>query len=192
MPCLCLTATCSVRRIKCGEEKPSCLRCISTGRKCDGYLPIDRSCSSKSGSTAVASLVLLVSPSENFPAGDRESRSLLYFKARTVPQLSGFFGSEFWECLLLQATHHEPSLRHAVIAIGSLHERFEAGNTSLLPSNQDVDQGSFALKQYNLAIRSLVGSMSKRTPAADVWLIGCILFTSFEVRLLYFECGPLS
>jgi hypothetical protein len=29
--------TCKIRRKKCGEEKPACLRCTSTGRKCDGY-----------------------------------------------------------------------------------------------------------------------------------------------------------
>jgi hypothetical protein len=29
-----------IRRIKCDEGKPSCFRCTSTGRKCDGYLPI--------------------------------------------------------------------------------------------------------------------------------------------------------
>ncbi|KAK3353156.1 hypothetical protein B0T25DRAFT_518283 [Lasiosphaeria hispida] len=29
--------TCKIRRVKCGEEKPSCVRCTSTGRTCDGY-----------------------------------------------------------------------------------------------------------------------------------------------------------
>ncbi|KAH3001521.1 hypothetical protein KXV73_001875, partial [Aspergillus fumigatus] len=29
--------TCKVRRVKCDEEKPTCCRCRSTGRKCDGY-----------------------------------------------------------------------------------------------------------------------------------------------------------
>src|SRR2546430_8793957 len=26
-----------IRRVKCGEEKPHCLRCPSSGRVCDGY-----------------------------------------------------------------------------------------------------------------------------------------------------------
>ena len=29
--------TCKIRRKKCDEQKPSCHRCVSTGRKCDGY-----------------------------------------------------------------------------------------------------------------------------------------------------------
>lgn len=31
--------TCKIRKIKCDEEKPSCRRCTSTGRTCDGYGP---------------------------------------------------------------------------------------------------------------------------------------------------------
>ena len=29
--------TCKIRRKKCDETRPSCQRCLSTGRKCDGY-----------------------------------------------------------------------------------------------------------------------------------------------------------
>ncbi|KAK6840754.1 sugar transporter [Apiospora arundinis] len=28
---------CKIRRVKCDETRPSCLKCTSTGRKCDGY-----------------------------------------------------------------------------------------------------------------------------------------------------------
>ena len=34
--------TCKIRRKKCGEEKPACLRCTNTGRKCDGYPNINK------------------------------------------------------------------------------------------------------------------------------------------------------
>ncbi|CAK7225860.1 hypothetical protein SBRCBS47491_006032 [Sporothrix bragantina] len=30
--------TCKIRKVKCDETKPYCLRCTKTGRKCDGYL----------------------------------------------------------------------------------------------------------------------------------------------------------
>ncbi|ETI23387.1 hypothetical protein G647_05188 [Cladophialophora carrionii CBS 160.54] len=29
--------TCKIRRVRCGEERPACRRCVSTGRTCDGY-----------------------------------------------------------------------------------------------------------------------------------------------------------
>lgn len=33
---------CRLRRVKCGEEKPYCLRCTSSGRQCGGYLAVPR------------------------------------------------------------------------------------------------------------------------------------------------------
>lgn len=30
-----------IRRVKCDEARPNCRRCMSTGRRCDGYLPMD-------------------------------------------------------------------------------------------------------------------------------------------------------
>lgn len=160
------------------------MRCTSTGRKCDGYFPIDKSVPVETGlKTPPPPLTLVVSPSTNSLGEYQELRSLHYFKIRTGPQLSGFFRCQFWDRLLLQAIHHEPSLRHAVIATGSLHERFEAGDTSILRPNEDIDQGGLALKQYNMAIRSLVRPGPESKPALDVCLTACILFTSFEVRL---------
>lgn len=37
--------TCRMRKVKCDEQRPSCQRCLSTGRTCDGYtaLPFTRS-----------------------------------------------------------------------------------------------------------------------------------------------------
>jgi len=32
--------TCKTRHVKCDEQKPRCQRCVSTGRQCDGYVPI--------------------------------------------------------------------------------------------------------------------------------------------------------
>jgi hypothetical protein len=54
-----------VRRVKCGEERPACIRCTSTGRTCDGYPQIEEeslhldpfvSPSSHSSSSSSASL----------------------------------------------------------------------------------------------------------------------------------------
>ncbi|KAH6663086.1 hypothetical protein B0J14DRAFT_280144 [Halenospora varia] len=48
--------TCKIRRVKCDETKPACLRCVRFGHKCDGYLnKIGRSGSSggNSGNTRV-------------------------------------------------------------------------------------------------------------------------------------------
>lgn len=76
-------------------------------------------------------------------------------RIRTVPQLSGFIGSEFWETLVPKTTYHHPAIQHAVLALGSPHERFEMGERSIFASNLDTVQGGFALRQYNKAIQSL-------------------------------------
>lgn len=92
----------------------------------------------------------------------------------TCPQLAGFFGSDFWETLVLRAAHHEPAVRHGLIALGSLHE-----HQALRPG----DHATFALEQYNFAIRGLLSPSSENgRPSADICLITCVLFICFEVR----------
>jgi hypothetical protein len=87
-----------VRRVRCDEGKPECNRCVSTGRKCDGYLPTDQK-SSRSGSrqysasTSPESLPVLPKqlrvalPRKN----DQELRSYRYFLDVTAPAIAGVF-----------------------------------------------------------------------------------------------------
>ncbi|KAI9846842.1 MAG: hypothetical protein M1838_001117 [Thelocarpon superellum] len=171
-----------IRRVKCDEEKPACARCRNTGRTCDGYLvspPIDPPIHPPQGAgTQHRALVIAPGPSLEIPGGPQERRCFRFFRDRTVPQLSGYFSSEFWSRLLLQATHHDPIIRHAVLAVGASHERFEM----LGPGpGADHDPGAFALEHYNKSIRGLSRAMSGRGKmAADVALTSCVLFTCFE------------
>lgn len=112
---------------------------------------------------------------------DEERRCFDFFLHRTVSQLPGFWDSEFWSCLILRATHHQPAIRHAVLALGSLHERFEAGDRSILSPIWDKGEGGFALKQYNQAIQHLIKPVSEGQQAVDVCLVACLLFACFEV-----------
>lgn len=100
---------------------------------------------------------------------------------RTSPQLAGFFGSDFWERLVLLTAYHEPAVRHAVVAVGSLHELFQS-QTVMTDTNK-----AFALEEYNLAIKDLlVPRLQGGERGVDVCLITCILFICFEVRhILY-------
>ena len=118
------------------------------------------------------------------PLGDlAERRAFHFFRSRTAPQLSGYFASDFWECLVPLSTHHQPAIRHAVIALAALHERFENNDNSILNSNHDIAQGGFALQQYNRAIGCLIKPVAAGgQQALDVSLVACILFSFFEVR----------
>ena len=111
-----------------------------------------------------------------------ERRSFHFFRSRTAPQLSGYFASEFWDCLVPLSTHHQPAIRHAVLALASLHERFENNDSSILCSHYDIAQGGFSLKQYNRAIACLIEPITAgRQQALDTCLVTCILFACFEV-----------
>ncbi|KAI9745015.1 MAG: hypothetical protein M1818_001293 [Claussenomyces sp. TS43310] len=104
---------------------------------------------------------------------DLERRTFHFFCKRTVGILSGIFNPTFWTRLVLQAAHHEPAIRHAVIALGALHERSEVGSRD--------ESSIFAMQQYGKAIRCLVKPIQeKQKQAADVVLITCVIFVSFE------------
>ena len=115
-------------------------------------------------------------------ASEEEQRCFNFFRSRTAIQMSGFFSSEIWDRLVLQATHHEPAIRHAVLALGSLHERFVNEDQSLQKQTWSRDEGGFALEHYNLAIQSLMNPANGGRLNIDVCLIACMLFCSFEVR----------
>lgn len=86
---------------------------------------------------------------------------------------------------MLRATHYEPVIHHAIVAIGYLHEKFK------LNCGSSVDgplKDGFALRHYNFAIRSLVQPLAdakkeegRPLPAMDLCLTACILFANFEV-----------
>lgn len=158
-----------IRRIKCDEARPDCQKCASTGRRCDGY----RTSSSSSNKPPLApkrphALDLQLMES------DLERRSFDFFRKRTVGMLSGIFDPSFWTRLVLQATHHEPAIRHAVVALGALHESFEV--------RPREEPSILAMQQYGKAIGCLIKPIQgKQTQAADVALMTCVLFFCFDV-----------
>ena len=158
--------------MKCDEGHPSCLRCTSTGRNCEGYPDLQQL-----PSTSYDILSAISGPSFDPNASPQSNHAFAFFIQKTSPQLAGFFGSNFWERLILQAAYHESAIRHAAIAIGSLHEQ--------LYQTEALDGSNpFALEHYNLAIRSLLGPLAQnKKRGIDVCLISCMLFTCFEVCL---------
>lgn len=98
--------------------------------------------------------------------------------------MMGGFGKETcWSEMIPLAAHHEPSIRHAVIALGALHESRERSSRSSTPNNLlPPAEKEFPLLEYNRAIRCLVEPFSKKQgQAMDVCLINCVLFSAFEV-----------
>ncbi|KAA8568375.1 hypothetical protein EYC84_007411 [Monilinia fructicola] len=102
--------TCKIRRVKCDEAKPSCKRCVSTGRRCDGYAT-----DLKRLSPEVQSVSEIQRIPTLLPGTVEERRAFQYFVSNTATELSGYFDSSFWEHLILQASVTEPSLRYAIL-----------------------------------------------------------------------------
>ena len=175
--------TVRVRRIKCDEAKPSCQRCLMTGRKCDGYSS-DITISSQ---TPENSTDLIQRISVHIPGNAEEKRGFDFFLRNTAAELSGYYDSLFWEKLILAASAQKPSLRHAVIALGALHEDFSRKRlVSSTPSAED-QEAQFALNQYAKAMGALRRSLSSGKEEPLTALMSCILFVCFDSLRGWFE-----
>ena len=170
-----------IRKIKCDEGLPNCQKCTKTGRKCDGYAQKKRKTTYPHlpTPTVVNNSLGNLTLSGDLQGSDQELRSFQFFRSYTVPQLCGLFDSTFWNRFVLQASHHQPAIRHAAIALGSMHEELESN----VPGDQIRPKTDFALQQYLKAIRYLVQPMQGRAAhSADLALMTCVLFVCFEVR----------
>ncbi|KAK3313471.1 hypothetical protein B0H66DRAFT_353006 [Apodospora peruviana] len=174
--------TCKIRKVKCDEAKPFCIRCTKTGRRCDGYLP---SVKRQRGSSHLAGRGTtggFLDPHGSLTvfyewASADEVRSFQFFQHVTAPCLSGDFDGAFWRVLVLQICQTEPAVKHAVLAVSSLHEGMMRG---MVPYAELGDRQSFALWQYNKAIACLLDQMRHADAKPLVPLLTCVLFVCIE------------
>ncbi|KAI9834415.1 MAG: hypothetical protein M1819_003026 [Sarea resinae] len=113
-----------------------------------------------------------------------ESRGYDFFRLRTRVELPGLFQSDLWSYLLLQLSHSEPAIHHAVIAVGSLHERQEksdmAFETAVIEDMTDPSY-RFCLQQHHAAVYHLYSRLRKQDRnSAVIALVTCFLFICFE------------
>ncbi|KAH6954493.1 hypothetical protein DER45DRAFT_570549 [Fusarium avenaceum] len=128
---------CRVRRVKCDEDKPSCHRCTSTGRKCDGYAltPVT--------SSGVSLLPVLTGGS------DAESQAIYQFRTRIASLLASPFDVKFWTHDVLQSAESFIPVRHALEGLASAYQK------SVLLDTHSPTCDRFIFRQYNKAIRTL-------------------------------------
>ena len=183
-------ATCRIRRVKCDEQKPECHRCVSTGRKCDGYsiLPFSRRDFQQAASVSTSRQA---SPSYQHQAGGiiprlvtdpafedlLEKRYFQFFRQKTIASTNSTVDSRFWDRTILQACHSEPTIKYAVLALSSLHQ------LSCLPpgSETSLQHRRYAEKQHQKALeaaRSLIASAGAED--IDRILSACVIFIIFE------------
>lgn len=66
------------------------------------------------------SVLTTQTPSSNLPGTHDERRYFEYSRQRSVVEFSGYSDSNFWDQLILQVSHDDPAVCHAVIALDSL------------------------------------------------------------------------
>lgn len=170
-----------VRHVRCDEQKPACSRCIKSGRQCDGY-----SLDGRRPNQAPLQIVhwqpdtlALYRISVDIAGNNEERRAFQFFREHSTADFPGFFESSFWSRLVLQASHAEPSIRHAVIALGSLHEHVRQEEWTSLKNGRTCDP--FALQQCNKAIghlNQIICSNGQRSK--EMLLMSCAIFVCFE------------
>ena len=116
------------------------------------------------------------------PGTSLERRRFDYFRQRTASALAGHFDSEFWYQLVLQVSQAEPAVRHAVVALGSLHETLDKGAQEFGNRSQSLVGREFSLQQYDKSVTSLRSRLvsGDGNSVLEVALICCVLFNSFE------------
>lgn len=93
---------------------------------------------------------------------------------------AGYCDSGFWDRVVLQVSSTEPAVRHAVIALGSLHEYLDSQRPVIKYDLKNKNL-RFSLHQYTKAIASLKQGLSTGTRLPiEVVLICCALFISIE------------
>jgi hypothetical protein len=184
-----------IRRVKCGEEKPGCLRCQKFGRECDGYAsehevrrnstPVPIQPRPLLPPTPSSTLKIDYAPSSYvLPGEDQDHRSYQLFCERSTYDFGGYNPLQFWKRTILQEVNAEPSIRHAIVALdavtGTLHDGSLDSFGVIVPVIVGIERHEFALKQYSEAILHLRQVLSQREARVRTALIASLLFVCFE------------
>ncbi|KAJ0380585.1 hypothetical protein COL26b_001292 [Colletotrichum chrysophilum] len=139
----------------------------------------------------VARLNPPISPFADWAGGSREQRAFDFYRNFSAPAIfsDGSGGSTLWKKLVPHFCHAEPSIRHAVLAISSLHESLsqeksaDAGDTISSPKWAGVLSNTFASEQYGKALKHLQEWKPSESAGVTVPLLACLLFICIEFML---------
>jgi hypothetical protein len=172
--------TCKARRVKCDEAKPACRRCAIGGRKCEYHT------ARPAPSREVITVYL--PPARNQPILFANNRGLDSFHRNIAANLDGQFDSDFWSKLVLQLSHSESSIRHAVSAISITYHDIES---SLQHPAGFVDADPEARQALGAAMRDLSARIQAYPNSKLVPLVCCLLFTCIDFLMGNVESSML-
>ncbi|KAJ5963404.1 DNA repair protein rad10 [Penicillium vulpinum] len=168
--------TCKIRRVKCGEEKPSCVRCTSTGRKCDFE-------DAQPPSTiSVIANPLSLSPNTNTVW--RERRAFAYYFESAASSIGGGLDVDFWRTVVPQVCRYEPAVWDAIITISALFEYAKKSPNPVLQGRDSqislTQNHQDALGWYSRSVSAVRQRIEQGSVDVFVGLISCVLFICIE------------
>ncbi|KAF2728530.1 hypothetical protein EJ04DRAFT_591358 [Polyplosphaeria fusca] len=156
------------RRVKCDEMRPHCQRCIKSNLQ-----------------TVTIAHPIAVStrlPDET----EVENRYMQYFHQETTSGFQSAWDWSLWNRLMLQGCHHEPFVRHAVVAIGALHKALRAPSSTVQGTGAEHGDKSlsklhreFAYLSYGKALKMMQAAIDTSLSPRHA-LIACLLIVCFE------------
>ncbi|KAG8422591.1 hypothetical protein J3459_010226 [Metarhizium acridum] len=191
---------CRIRRVKCDEAKPACVRCTSTGRKCDGY-DINANPRSRKNEAAenplpprrqitmlpaTSSALSIPRPLLADISGTEIERFYFHCFRAVAGEAVGIrhkYNSMFWKESVPQYCYAVESMKHAFIAFGAAYHNFQMTGERVDPTAPPSKTERFIIQQYTLAMRGL----AQDTQQVDVrrrygiTLISCIAFFCIEM-----------
>ncbi|KFZ01894.1 hypothetical protein V501_09738 [Pseudogymnoascus sp. VKM F-4519 (FW-2642)] len=194
--------TCRVRHIKCDETRPSCIRCTETGRQCD-YLnpalavppppkPVKRlsslsnqqiSPSTSSNSDSIKTVImpprLRLYPRILPQLHPEEIQNFDYFQNVCAKDFAGYFQGSLWEKLVLRTAYEEPCIRHAVVALGSLHR----AQTYPADIRNNISAPDSSVRYYRKAIVTLNQRLESCSMSWELAILSSLIFLAHELLL---------
>lgn len=174
--------TCKIRKIKCDELRPYCKRCLTTGRKCDGYIRTDKIHGRQSAENAATMYMKQIPTYENVEG--IEVRCFEYFIQQVVPKSSHLVDGNFWRQLVPQMCHSDPIIWNAVISLSYLIQGSQHLHTFLLPGTKRpiaIDgEHRKALTWYGRSIAELRLRLKQSTTRSSTAVISSILYICIE------------
>ncbi|KAL9471474.1 hypothetical protein ACSS6W_009415 [Trichoderma asperelloides] len=137
---------------------------------------------------AGGAMPLLYEPSHSLALMHTESLYFDLFRVQTASELSGYFNMNFWTQRLLQECHFEPSIRHAVVALGALYKTLEQScepDSAPLPGAMSRMESvmchwQVAVRKYSEACNAMLLLSGDKISTNKTRLMASVLLACFD------------
>ncbi|RDW93643.1 uncharacterized protein DSM5745_00965 [Aspergillus mulundensis] len=174
-----------VRHIRCDESPGGqCQNCVHAGWQCEGYNVLDRMPRRHSPSyTYPQDIGGGARAHIGWPMTADERRSFAFFQHNSITSLTALFESPLWQRHILQMSHADPAVFHAVTMLSAAHQGCELKYTQ--SDNTSMHRAyCFSLHQSSRAMRMLTQRLSSQDPELrHIALLCSLLFGLSDVLL---------